>query len=317
MERSEAIRLYREMCLIRRFEERASDRYQDGKIGGYFHTYIGQEAIAVGIAAILTPEDYVIDSYRDHGHCLALGSDPNLVMAELHGKKRGLCQGKGGSMHLFDKERRFLGGTGIVGAGIPIGTGAAFAIKYRGGSQVCVNFFGDGALNEGAFHESLNLASLWSLPIIFVCENNHYGMSTPVSKSSSLESLVERAAGYGIEREAMNGMDVRAVLSTARRVVDYVRQNSRPYFIEAITYRYLGHGAQDPNRYRTRQEIEEWRLRDPIQGYAAYLLGQKLATESDLETIHAEVNEVVEGSIRFSEESPEPEPDALYEHVYV
>jgi pyruvate dehydrogenase E1 component alpha subunit len=316
MDRDELIRIYRMMLLIRRFEDRAGYAFTQGKIGGYLHLYIGQEAVATGFLSALRPDDYVMTSYRDHGHYLALGCDPKAGMAELFGRATGCSRGKGGSMHLFDRERNFFGGTGIVGAGIPIGTGIAQAIKYRGGDQVCLNFFGDGAINTGAFHECMNMAALWKLPVIFICENNLYAMGTSVERSSSFKDLIKRSEGYDVKRETVDGQDFFTVRELAERVIADVRENQQPYFIEAVCYRYRGHGAADPGSYRTREEVAEWRGRDPIEKVEKHLLEKKWLTQEDVERLQREVRAEVEEVMRFAEESPYPPASALYEHIF-
>ncbi len=315
--KEEAIDLYRKMLLIRRFEQRCAQLYTQGKIGGYLHLYIGQEAVATGFISCLQPGDYVLDAYRDHAHAILMGLDPKVIMAELMGKITGCSKGKGGSMHLFSRETGFLGGTGIVGAGIPLGTGVGFAIKYRGEKRVCLCFFGDGAVNEGAFHESLNLASLWNLPVVYICENNLYGMGTHVSRASAIPELVERAAGYGIERERIDGMDLLKVRECAERVISQVRETSRPYFIEVVTYRYVGHGAADPGTYRTREEVEAWRQRDCLLQFERYLKEQNYLDDEGMQRLQREVREEVEEAIRFAEQSPAPSPEELYTDLYV
>jgi pyruvate dehydrogenase E1 component alpha subunit len=316
MEKEELARLYRMMLLIRRFEDRAGFAYAQAKFTGYLHLYIGQEAVGVGFLSALRSDDVIVDSYRDHGYFLARGGDPHAAMAELYGKYTGTSKGKGGSMHLYDAARGFYGGTGIVGAGIPIGLGLGFGIKYRGGDQVCLCFFGDGAMNTGAFHESMNMAALWRLPIIFICENNQYAMGTSVERSSSLVSLVDRSLGYDVEREQVDGMDIFAVRALAERAVASVRTGGKPWFIEALTYRYRGHGAADPGNYRTREEIEEWRQRDPIGLMEAKLIAEGILSEEDVQNMHAAVHAEVDAAMRFAEESPVPPASALYEDIY-
>ncbi|HEY3284656.1 MAG TPA: pyruvate dehydrogenase (acetyl-transferring) E1 component subunit alpha [Armatimonadota bacterium] len=316
MNKSEVLDLYRQMLTIRRLEEKTAQAYSRGKVGGYLHLYIGQEAVAVGFISALRPDDYTIASYRDHGHYLAVGGDAPGMMAELYGRSTGICKGKGGSMHLFDAERHFLGGSGIVGAGIPIGTGAAMAIRYRGGDQVCLCFFGDGAMNQGVFHESLNMAALWNLPIIYICENNLYAMGTSVERSSSITDLVERSCGYDVERSEVDGMDLFAVRDLADRIVPEVRKTGKPHFVEAICYRYRGHGAADPGNYRTKEEVEEWRQKDPIGRVEQFLLDEKLATQEKLEAIDEEVKALAAQAADFADRSPEPLPEALYEDIY-
>jgi pyruvate dehydrogenase E1 component alpha subunit len=316
MDRDELIQVYQMMLGIRRFEDRSGFAFTQGKIGGYLHLYIGQEAVAVGLISAARPDDYVMSSYRDHAHYLAVGGDAKAGMAELFGRATGCSRGKGGSMHLFDKEHHFFGGTGIVGAGIPIGAGIAQAIKYRGGDQVCLCFFGDGAINTGAFHESINIAALWKLPIIFICENNLYAMGTSVERSSSMTELIERSRGYNVKRERVDGMDFFAVREMAERVIADVRENQQPYFIEAVCYRYRGHGAADPGNYRTREEVAEWREKDPIGRVERRLVEQKYLTEEDVERMQQQVRAEVEEVMRFADQSPFPPASALYEHIF-
>ncbi len=319
-EREELLELYRQMLLIRRFEEHCDKAYRQDKIGGYLHLYIGEEALAVGFISQLNSDDRVLGHYRDHGYVLALGSDPKAVMAELYGKVTGLCRGKGGSMHLYDKEKNFLGGYAIVGDVIGIATGVAFAAKYENSDRIVLCFFGDGAMNAGLLHESLNMAGLWDLPIIYIVENNKYAMGTPVELHSAEPNLAKRASVYSFPSETIDAMDVLEVRQHARRIIDHVRETKRPYFVEAITYRFVGHGAADitdPGSYRTRAEIEEWRKRDPIPNLANYLLTNKLASQEDLDAIDQEVRQIVEEAVRFADESPDPPLDALWEDVLV
>ncbi len=319
-ERAELIELYRQMLLIRRFEEHCDKAYRQDKIGGYLHLYIGEEALAVGFISQLNADDRVLGHYRDHGYVLALGSDPKAVMAELYGKVTGLCRGKGGSMHLYDKEKNFLGGYAIVGDVIGIATGVAFAAKYEGSDRIVLCFFGDGAMNAGLLHESLNMAGLWKLPVIYIVENNKYAMGTPVELHSAVTNLAKRASVYGFPSETIDAMDVLEVRKHARRIIDHVRTHKEPYFVEAITYRFVGHGAADitdPGSYRTREEVEEWRKRDPIPTLAKYLLENGIATQDELDAIDREVRAVVEEAARFADESPDPPLDELWEHVFV
>ena len=316
MDTKEALRLYRQMLVIRRFEDRAGVAYMQDKVGGYLHLYIGQEAVASGLISVLEPGDAVIASYRDHGHFLACGGGIDECMAELYGKNTGCSRGKGGSMHLFSKEFGFYGGSGIVGAGIGTGTGLAFAIKYRKQKNVCLCFFGDGAVQCGLFHESLNLAALWDLPIIFIVENNGYAMGTSVARSSSETEFYKRAAAYRMHGERVDGMDLFTVREVAERVVPQVRETSKPMLLEVMTYRYRGHGAADPGTYRTKEEVEEWRQRDPIGIVEARLLKEGALTEEQIESMHAEVQVEIDGCLKFAEESPWPAPDELYENVY-
>jgi pyruvate dehydrogenase E1 component alpha subunit len=290
--------------------------YTKAKIGGFLHLYIGQEAVGVGFISALREDDYVVGAYREHGQCLARGTDPKYVMAELFGKSTGISKGKGGSMHMFDVKRRFMGGHGIVGGGIPLAAGIGFAIKYREGDQVVVCFFGDGAVNEGAFHEALNMVSLWKLPVIFVLENNLYAMGTAVYRASSIPDLIRRVCSYDIEREQVDGMDLLAVREVAERTIQKAREDKEPRFVEAITYRYRGHSISDPGKYRTKDEIEEWRKRDPITLMEGYVKSAGMATEDDIKHLHDEVAQQVQEAVDFAEESPFPPPDALYEDVY-
>ncbi|MFN3650938.1 MAG: pyruvate dehydrogenase (acetyl-transferring) E1 component subunit alpha [Armatimonadota bacterium] len=316
MDNQELLRLYRQMLVIRRFEDRSAVAYRQDKVGGYLHVYIGQEAVACGLISVLKPGDVVIDSYRDHGHFIACGGGIREGMAELYGKDTGCSRGKGGSMHLFSKEHGFYGGSGIVGAGIGMGAGLGFAIKYRKQDNVCLCFFGDGAAQTGLFHETMNMASLWNLPVVFIIENNLYAMGTSVERASSETELYKRAAGYKMEGERVDGMDLFAVREVAERVIPQVRETQRPVLLEAITYRYRGHGAADPGTYRTKEEVDEWRKRDPIGVVEAKLIERGAITEADVEKIHAEVQAEVEDCLKFADESPWPAPESLYEHVY-
>lgn len=317
--REDLLTLYRDMLLIRRFEEKSAEMYALAKIAGFLHLYIGQEAVAVGCIAALRPEDYVISAYRDHGHCLAKGSEPNAVMAELFGKATGLCQGKGGSMHLIDAARNFMGGYAIVGGHLPLAIGLAFAVRYQKGDQVVMCFFGDGALPSGQAHEAFNLAALWNLPVIFVCENNRYGMGTPLEREMVLyKDVVDRAKAHGIEAEQVNGMDVLAVRSLAQRVVGMVREKAQPFFIEALTYRFMGHSMSDPSHghYRTREEVDDARKQDPLPLLKEQILSQGFGTESDIKQVGKDVESVVMASVKFADESPFPDASLLHDHVY-
>ncbi len=317
LEQKELIDLLRQMVLIRRFEEKCAEMYALGKIGGFLHLYIGQEAVAVGAISVLRPDDYVIAGYREHGHALAKGSSPGKVMAELFGRADGLCKGKGGSMHLFDKARNFLGGHAIVAGQIPIGTGAAFASKYRGTDQVTLCFFGDGAVNQGVFHEALNLAALWRLPILFICENNRYGMGTSVERATSITKLYKRADAYGMPGEAVDGMDVLAVRERVGLAVERARRENTPSFIEAETYRYRGHSMADPGTYRTKGEVEEQKKHDPISLFRDRLLADGVLRESDWRPLENEVQQIVEEAVRYADASPEPPLEWLCTDVYI
>jgi len=314
--KEELLEMYHQMVLIRAFEEKAAEMYTKGKIGGFLHLYSGQEAVGVGFISVLREDDYVVGAYREHGQCIAKGTDPKYVMAELFGKATGVSKGKGGSMHMFNVKKGFLGGHGIVGGGMPLAAGVGLAIKYRKTDQVCVCFFGDGAVNEGAFHEALNVVALWSLPVIYVLENNMYAMGTAVYRASSIPDLIRRASCYDIEREQVDGMDVLAVREVAERAVRKAREDKEPRFVEAITYRFRGHSVADPATYRTKEEVEEWRKRDPILRMESYLKDNRMVTDDDIEATHAEVDARIQEAVDFAESSPFPAPDALYEDVY-
>jgi len=304
------------MLLIRRFEEKSAESYSLGKIGGFCHLYIGQEAVGVGAISAVRRDDYVITSYREHGQALAKGIPADAVMAELFGKAGGCSSGKGGSMHLFDKSVGFLGGHAIVGAQIPLATGVAFAAKYKGTDQVTLCFFGEAAVNQGAFHESLNLAQLWKLPCIYICENNKYGMGTSLERAMSSHNVAEKACAYDLASEFVDGMDVMAMRGATQRAVERARNESLPTLIEARTYRYMGHSMSDPGNYRTRAEIEKYQERDPIKLFTAALKENKMITDRDLSDLEAEIKEQIEHALRFAEESPEPDPKELYTNVY-
>jgi len=307
------------MLLIRRFEERCAEMYALGKIGGFCHLYIGEEAVAVGAIDALRDDDYVFSAYRDHGHCLARGSDPKAVMAELFGRSTGLCKGKGGSMHLIDVARRFMGGYAIVGAHLPLAAGAAFGVKYRGGDQIVLCFFGEGAVPCGACHETLNLAALWGLPVLFLCENNRYGMGTPVNRAVALYTNVsQNASAYGIESASVDGMDVLAVRDQVSKAVEYIRTSKRPYFLEAMTYRFLGHSMADPahGHYRTKAEVDDAKKRDPLLLLKERLLSKEQVPETDFKAIEESVKKSVQEAVEFAESSPAPSLSALEEDVY-
>jgi pyruvate dehydrogenase E1 component alpha subunit len=308
--------LLHQMILIRRFEEKCAESYSLGKIGGFCHLYIGQEAVAVGALSALRPDDYVLTSYREHGHAIAKGISPEEVMAELYGRAGGCSSGKGGSMHLFDADVNFLGGHAIVGGQIPLATGVAFATKYKGGDQVTLCFFGEAAVNQGAFHESLNLAQLWKIPCIYVCENNQYGMGTSLERAMSLQDVSQKACAYEVASEFVDGMDVLAVREAVERAVERGRKSYLPTLLEVRTYRFMGHSMSDPGNYRTRAEIEKHQERDPIKLFTASLKEKGLIDEAGLKEIEAKVREVVERSVKFADESPEPDPAELYTHVY-
>jgi len=313
-----ARRLYFQMVLVRRFEEKAAEMYALGKIGGFLHIYIGEEAVAVGATAALRPDDYIISAYRDHGHCLAKGSDPRRVMAELFGRRDGLSKGKGGSMHLFDKSVNFLGGHAIVGAHLPLAAGAAFAIKYQGGDQVVLCYFGDGAVPQGEFHESLNLAALWKLPVVYLCENNRYAMGTAIHRALAQTEIWRFAATYGIPGEAVDGMDVLAVREVVARAVERARTEKTPTLIEARTYRFRGHSMRDPSAaiYRTKEEVEREKQRDPILLFRDRCLREGILIEAEIKTLEKEVNDLVDEAVAFADASPEPPAEWLFTDIY-
>jgi pyruvate dehydrogenase E1 component subunit alpha len=313
-----ARRLLTQMSVIRRFEEKAAEMYTLGKIGGFLHLYIGQEAVAVGAISAVRADDYAIASYREHGHCLAKGSDPRRVMAELFGRRDGLSKGKGGSMHLFDKSVNFLGGHGIVAAHLPLATGAAFAIKYQGGDQVVLCFFGDGAVPEGEFHEAMNLASLWKLPVIFICENNRYAMGTAIHRALAQTEVWRYAEHYAMASEAVDGMDVLAVRDCVGRAVERARRDPAPALIEARTYRFRGHSMRDPAGavYRTREEVDREKLRDPIEIFSQRCVRDGVITEADLRITEKSVNDLVDEAVAFADASPEPPAEWLLTDVY-
>ena len=316
IDRATLLHLFYEMLLIRRFEEKSAEAYSMGKIGGFCHLYIGQEAVAVGAISALRPEDYVLTSYREHAHAIAKGMSPNAVMAELFGKASGCSRGKGGSMHLFDKDVNFLGGHAIVGGQIPLATGVSFATKYKGTDQVTLCFFGEAAVNQGAFHESLNMAQLWKLPCIYICENNQYGMGTSQERAMSLQDVAQKACAYEIASEFVDGMDVLAVREATLRAVERARKEYLPTLLEVRTYRFMGHSMSDPGNYRTRAEIERHQERDPIKLFSDSLKEKNMIDDQTLEEIEKSVREEVERAVRFAEESPQPAPDELYTDVY-
>ena len=315
-DRKTLIDLLRQMLLIRRFEEKSAEAYSMGKIGGFCHLYIGQEAVAVGAISAIRRDDYVLTSYRDHGQAIAKGMSPDAVMAELFGKATGCSHGKGGSMHMFDKSIGFLGGHAIVGGQIPLATGVAFASKYQGTDQVTLCFFGEAAVNQGAFHESLNMAQLWKLPCIYICENNQYGMGTSLARAMSLHDISLKARAYEMASEFVDGMDVLAVREATERAVERARNDYLPTLIEVRTYRFMGHSMSDPGSYRTRAEIEKYQERDPLKLFSASLLEEKILSDKEYEEMDKQVHEEVEHSVRFAEESPLPAPEELYTDVY-
>lgn len=308
---------YESMLLQRKFEEKAGQLYGQQKIRGFCHLYIGQEACSSGSVSALTKDDKWITAYRDHGFPLALGTDPKAVMAELYGKATGTTKGKGGSMHIFDKEHNFIGGHGIVGAQIPLGAGIAFAEKYNKTSNLCMCFFGDGAVRQGALHEAFNMAMTWKLPVIFVVENNGYAMGTSVNRTSNVTDLYTIGEGYDMPSEPVDGMDVEAVHDAVSRAAERARRGDGPTFLEFKTYRYRGHSMSDPQKYRTKEEVEEYKKRDPIEMTKDRILTNGIATEEELAAIDAKIKQIVEESVKFSEESPWPDPSEIFTDMYV
>jgi pyruvate dehydrogenase E1 component alpha subunit len=317
MQKSEYLELYRKMYLIRRFEESCGENYSRGLIRGFLHLYTGEEAIAVGSISALREDDFVVTHYRDHGHAIARGLDPSALMAELFGKRTGVSRGKGGSMHLFDAKKNFMGGHAIVGAQIPLAAGFALASQYRNQDTVTVVFFGDGATNQGTFHETMNLASVWKLPILFFLENNFYGMGTKVENIRSNEkSFSNLADGYDIVSSQVDGMDVLAVKETTEEAIKKIRQGQGPCFIEATTFRFQGHSMADPAKYRNEKEVEEWKQKDPLITFPKYLTSEGIATQSEMNSIINDIDQILDEAIRFAHESPEPDLKELNNDIY-
>lgn len=310
------ISLYRDMIRIRRFEEEAARQYTRGKMGGFLHLYNGQEAVAVGAISAVEPTDYILATYREHAHYLARVGDMNAAMAELFGKATGCAKGRGGSMHFFDVSKRFMGGHAIVGSHVPIAAGIAFASKYRGEPDVTLCFFGDGTANMGAFHEGLALASLWKLPVIFICENNLYSMGTPLYRTLAVEDIAVRAKGYPMAQEIVNGDDALEVREVVRRAAKRARAESLPILVEAKTYRFRGHSMSDPAKYRTKEEVAEWMKRDPIRILAQRIYELGAGNEAQLKAIDEEAKQEVTAAVKFADESPLPDPATLFDDVY-
>jgi pyruvate dehydrogenase E1 component alpha subunit len=316
-EKGNLIKFYRDMLLIRRFEEKAGQLYGMGLIGGFCHLYIGQEAVVVGLEAAAKEGDKRITSYRDHGHMLACGMDPNGVMAELTGRSGGYSKGKGGSMHMFSKEKNFYGGHGIVGAQVPLGAGLAFADKYMENESVTFTYFGDGAANQGQVYETFNMAALWKLPVIFVIENNQYAMGTAQERSTSSPEIYTRGDSFGIKGEAVDGMDVIAVRDAGVKAAAHCRAGKGPYILEIKTYRYRGHSMSDPAKYRTREEVQKMRAqRDPIESIRSLLVSEKLSTEEEIKIIDKEIKEIVNSCAEYAKESPEVPAEELWTDIY-
>ncbi|HET9716396.1 MAG TPA: pyruvate dehydrogenase (acetyl-transferring) E1 component subunit alpha [Pseudolabrys sp.] len=315
--KEEELSAYRMMLTIRRFEEKAGQMYGMGLIGGFCHLYIGQEAVVVGMQMVLQPGDQVITGYRDHGHMIATGMDPKGIMAELTGRAHGYSKGKGGSMHMFSVEKGFYGGHGIVAAQVPLGTGLAFANRYRGNNNICVTYFGDGAANQGQVFESFNMAALWKLPVVYVIENNRYAMGTAITRASAEVNLSRRGSSFNIPGEQVDGMDIRAVKAAGENAADWCRSGKGPYILEMLTYRYRGHSMSDPAKYRTRQEVDEVRTQhDPIDMARQRILERKFATEDALKKTDREIRDLINEAAEFATHDPEPDVSELYTDVY-
>lgn len=317
MDKSEHLRLYNEMVVIRRLEEKSAELYQQGKIGGFLHLYIGQEAVSTGLISARKPQDRVITAYRDHGVAINCGLSANEVLAELLGKATGCSQGKGGSMHLADVSKNFWGGHAIVGAHLPIASGLALGDKYSGRDGVTICMFGDGATNIGFFHEALNLSKVWNLPVLWVCENNLYGMGTAVERASAVSEIAQKAEGYGMKNRRANGMDIMEVRKVAEEMLAEIRAGSGPQFLEIVTYRFRGHSMGDPERYRRQDEVHKYQENDPIGIYRQYLMDHGIASETELNAQDDLADEIVQKAVEFAENSPEPAPEELYTHIFV
>jgi pyruvate dehydrogenase E1 component subunit alpha len=313
----EALELLDKMLLIRHFEERAQEMYMKAKIGGFLHLAVGEEATVVGTTSALQPEDYLLSTYREHGQALARGTDPKRVMAELFGREDGVSRGRGGSMHLYDSERRFLGGYGIVGGNLPLAAGVALASDYRGDDAVTLCMFGDGASNQGTFGETMNLAALWKLPVVFLVVNNQYGMGTALARHSAVTDLSKKAECLGVPGERVDGMDVLAVRECVAEHVRLAREEHQPTMVEALTYRFRGHSAADPEVYRTKEEVQQWRERDPIVLYANVLKEAGILDDDAFEEHDRRAIEIVDEAVAFADQSPEPALESLYDNIYV
>jgi pyruvate dehydrogenase E1 component alpha subunit len=316
MEKKDYLDMYYQMVLIRRVEERAAELYQQGKIGGFLHLYIGQEAVSTGLIAARKPQDRVITAYRDHGVAINVGIPTREVMAELLGKETGMSKGRGGSMHMADVNRNFWGGHAVVGAHLPIAAGLALGDQYMKNDGVTICMFGDGATNIGFFHEALNLSKVWNLPVLWVCENNQYGMGTAVDRASAVTEMRQKAEGYNMANDQIDGMDVLRVREVALERLEEIREGGGPFFLEILTYRFRGHSMGDPERYRKPEEIKKWQETDPIGIYRRRLLEEEIATENELDDHDTRVEAEVEEAVEFAENSPEPEPEALFDYIY-
>ena len=308
---------YEEMLLLRRFEEKAGQLYGQQKIRGFCHLYIGQEAVVSGMMSAIEKGDKVITAYRDHAHAIACGITPNAVMAELFGKIDGCTKGKGGSMHMFSKEHNFYGGHGIVGAQIPMGAGIGFAEKYKGTKNICITFMGDGAVRQGALHETFTMAMLWKIPVVFICENNRYGMGTAVERTTNVPDLYKIASAYEMPAAQVNGMECEEVHKAIKEAADRARNEQTPTFLEIKTYRYKGHSMSDPGKYRTREEVDEYKAKDPIEHVEKTIIDSKFATKEELDAIDEKVKKIVEESVAFAENSPFPDASELYKDNYL
>jgi len=315
MDKAELMCLYKQMVVIRRMEEKCAELYQQGKIGGFLHLYIGQEAVGVGTVSARRPTDNVITAYRDHGIAVACGMEPKVLLAEMLGKATGCSKGKGGSMHLADKRLHFWGGHAIVGAQIPLGAGIALADKYRKSDAVTLCYFGDGATNIGYFHEAVNLAAVWDLPMVLICENNKYGMGTSVERASAVPEMYLKAAGYGLPAAKVDGMDLLAVRQAAESAIAHARSGKGPYFLEVNTYRFQGHSMGDPQRYRKHEEVKKWEEDDPIGKFENVLLGRKIK-QDEIDALDREAEEIIAAAVGFAEESPFPAPEELWSDIY-
>lgn len=317
MEKATLLDWYHQMVLVRRFEQKCAELYQLGKIGGFLHLYIGQEAVAVGSIGARREQDHVITAYRDHAHALVVGSDPKALMAELLGKATGISKGRGGSMHLADVSRNYWGGYGIVGGHVPLGTGIALAEQYKETDAVVMCYMGDGSTNIGYFHESLNMAGVWELPIIYIIENNNYGMGTSVERASAVPDMSTKALAYGMEPKKVDGMNVIEVYDATKQAIAAIHEGKGPQFLEVITYRFEGHSMGDPLRYRTKDEVEKWRGDDPIGILERLIYEQKAATKEELEKIDERVEKEIEEAVAYAEQSPFPALDTLFDNIYV
>lgn len=317
LNKEESLKIYKEMLLIRRFEEKAGQLYGMGLIAGFCHLYIGQEAIAAGMKYNMNKDDKVITTYRDHGHMISLKSDPKKIMAELLGRRDGCSKGKGGSMHLFDLEKHFYGGHGIVGASVPIGAGMAFADQYKNNDNVTLCYFGDGAAHQGQVYESFNMAKLWNLPVLFIIENNHYAMGTSLNRASSIDDLHKRGEGFNIPGVKINGMDVLEVIKEGKKAIDYVRSGKGPILVEMDTYRYRGHSMSDPATYRSKDEVNNKKQnQDPISSFKTHILDNKIAKEDEIKAIDAAVKEEIKEIVEFAQNSPEPDESEIFDNIY-